>query len=305
MQTRSNRGRQCIVVAGLVLAFVGSSSARAPEQTDKLGDEEELTEPKRLKAWPQVTKRDVKFELKRLVLARTEEMGLQARAALIEIGVGAVPYLVPKLGRERNEDASARLESVLDELTNARHTRLLAEYFDDKSLVTRKWSLRRVAWFPDAGVRSAAENALVAASTRKRNLDSDEIFAAALCCASSGSFEGFDTVAKRAAKDWGKLGPAIHTAFAALRSAEGTKRVAKLLAATKRKTKVAGLRLIAACGEKESAKHLVLPFLDENDNSLRVAAINALRGIVDGDPPLNKLSVFEAIERANKWKARL
>jgi hypothetical protein len=81
--------------------------------------------------------------------------------------------------------------------------------------------------------------------------------------------------------------------------------VAKLLAATKRKTKVAGLRLIAACGEKESAKHLVLPFLDENDNSLRVAAINALRGIVDGDPPLNKLSVFEAIERANKWKARL
>ncbi len=36
-----------------------------------------------------------------------------------------------------------------------------------------------------------------------------------------------------------------------------------------------------------------------------VGAINALRGIIDGDPPLDKLPVFEAIERADKWKSRL
>jgi hypothetical protein len=50
---------------------------------------------------------------------------------------------------------------------------------------------------------------------------------------------------------------------------------------------------------------LVLPFLDTNDNTLRIAAINALRGIVDGEPPIERLAVFDAIEMAKTWKERL
>ena len=47
------------------------------------------------------------------------------------------------------------------------------------------------------------------------------------------------------------------------------------------------------------------PFLDETDNSIRIEAINALRGIVDGDQPIDKLSAFQAIEVANEWKGKL
>jgi hypothetical protein len=36
-----------------------------------------------------------------------------------------------------------------------------------------------------------------------------------------------------------------------------------------------------------------------------VVTINALRGIVDGDGPLEQLSSFEAIEMAKKWKSRI
>jgi hypothetical protein len=46
-------------------------------------------------------------------------------------------------------------------------------------------------------------------------------------------------------------------------------------------------------------------FLDDDDNQVRVAAINACRGIVDGAPPEEQLPVFEAIESAKKWKERV
>jgi len=54
----------------------------------------------------------------------------------------------------------------------------------------------------------------------------------------------------------------------------------------------------------EDAIAIVKPQLDNTDNSIRIAAINALRGIVDGDLPIANLPVFEAIELAKKWKTR-
>jgi hypothetical protein len=274
----------------------------APQDAPPVEAPEEI---KRLEEWPEVDKDTVKLDVERLRAARTEEMGDQADVALRTAGAGVVPYLLPKLGKEKDEEARERMIFVLDSVTGAPHTRLLAKSFKDRSVVVRKWSLRRVALFHDPELRKQAEAAYEAAKKRKRDLDEDEVFVAALCCASTGSFKGFEDITARAAKDWGDEGGAIHTALTALRSAEGTAAVAPLLAEPKRASKVAGLRLIAACGEAETAKALVAPFLDDNDNSLRVAAINALRGIVDGDPPLDKLSVFEAIERANKWKSRL
>lgn len=294
------------LLLALALSFALSpltaSGSAAPQDAPPAEAPEEV---KRLEEWPEVDKDTVKLDVERLRVARTEEMGDQADAALRSAGAGVVPFLLPKLGKEKDEDARERMIFVLDYVTGAPHTRLLAKSFKDRSVEVRKWSLRRVALFPDAGLRKAAEGAYDAAKKRKRDLDEDEVFAAALCCASTGSFRGFEDITARAAKDWGDEGGAIHTALTALRSAEGTAAVAPLLTDKKRANKVAGLRLIAACGEAETAKSLVAPFLDENDNSLRVAAINALRGIVDGDPPLDKLSVFEAIERANQWKARL
>ena len=54
-----------------------------------------------------------------------------------------------------------------------------------------------------------------------------------------------------------------------------------------------------------SATGSIRRFLDHEDNQLRVEAINALRGIVDGEPPFENLLVFDAIEPAGKWKERL
>lgn len=278
-------------------------SSQEAGQEPHEGDEAE--ELKKAEAWPEVDGAAVKAEVERLRKARTEEMGLEARAALIAFGPGAAPFLIDKLPHERDDEALARMRGVLDQVTDSRHTRLLGERFDDKAAEVRLWSLKRAALFPDPGLRAAAEKALQSAQGRKRKLDPAEVYAAALCCAAAGSFAGFEQLATAAEKDWGELRDELGTALGALRGAEATARVAPLLEESSRKRKLTGLRLLAACGEKKTAVPLVRPFLDDTDNSLRVGAINALRGIVDGDPPLKKLPVFEAIERASKWKARL
>ncbi len=279
----------------------------APSPADAERPEEGSEEgPRRLEAWPEAADRKaLKLEVSRLRKARTDEMGSQAHAALVAIGDAAGPELLKALDAERAEEALARIAGVLEEVTDARHTRLLAARFGDlRRADARAWCLRRVARFPDDGVREAAEAAFRAADGRERDRDLEEVWAAAACAASAGSALGFEALVADSAENWKEHGELTHLALARLRGPEATRRVAPLLEGD-RARKVTGLRLLAACGDAETAVPLVRPFLDETDNSLLVGSINALRGIVDGDPPLGKLSTFEAIERAGKWKARL
>ncbi len=306
----------CALTLGLFGSAAGSSAVALPANSpgplslqdsdpQEKKDSEAKDEIKRLEAWPEVDERLVKSEVERLRKSRVPEMGTQAAAALVEIGPGAAPGLLDKFGKEKDPEALERMREVLETITGAEHTRLLAQYFSHGDLGTRTWVLYRVAGFPDAGLREGAEKAFKAANARKRGRDDNEIFAAAVCAASTGSFDGFDLICADTESNWKEHGKLTHTALGALRGAEATSRVAPLLAEGSRKGKVAALRLLAACGDKATAAPLVRPILDSTDNTLRVAAINALRGIVDGDPPLDKLPVFEAIERANKWKSRL
>jgi len=284
--------------------------AQDDESTDDTSDTDEAKKPKHLEAWPEPTKdqaKTLKTELARLRKGSTPEMAAGGLEGIMALGDVAGPALLKALGKEKNEEARGRIAAALTEITGPLHTRLLAEKFTDRSDDVRLFALERAATFPDAGIRKAAEAAFKAASKRKgtKKEVKRELFLAALALTSSGSFDGLDELHRRALKHWGDSGHQIRAAIEALRGEEATKIIAKHLEAGDRKATVAALRLLAGCGNPESAKGLVAPFLDNTDNSIRVAAINALRGIVDGDEPLDKLPVFEAVERANKWKARL
>ena len=118
-----------------------------------------------------------------------------------------------------------------------------------------------------------------------------------------GSLLGLDHLAERARTGFAAHGARMRKALEAVRGPEATQVVAKGLAGA-REVKIAALNLLAGCGDA-SARALVKPHLDDSDNGVRIAAINALRGIVDGDPPLEQLPVFKAIELAKEWKARV
>lgn len=268
-------------------------------------------EPARLERWPAIADRArLETEIARLRKPRTPEMAELGRAGLVELGSGVVPELLALLPKEKDAQALRRIEGVLEELTGAAHTRLLAAEFGSREQAVRSWCLRRAARFPDAGLRAAAERALTAAEERARKPeagpDADgELYAAALCALSTGSLAGLQPVARRAQADWGKVGAEVRAAAEGARGAAATQALAPLLGDPATARKLTGLRLLGALGERESAPALVRPFLDSEDNSLRVGAINALRGIVDGEPPIEQLAVFDAIELAKRWKERL
>lgn len=301
------RAMHLALLAPLILI----GAARLPLQAAQEDGQEPEQELVRLTAWPELPKRQrkqVDTDIARLRKAHTPEMGEQARVALLQVGAAVVPRLLEKLGKEKDEDALERIDVVITALTGPAHTRLLAEEFSDKSQVVRTWALSRVAAFPDPGIREAAEGALDRAAKVKEpdKADSAEHLAAALAATSGGSSAGLKHLFERARKGWGKHGPAMRTALEGVRGEEATAVVFAQMRVkgSERLDTIAGLNMLAGCGDRAAAQQ-IKAFLSDTDNSIRIAAINALRGIVDGALPLDRLPVFKAIELAEEWRRRV
>ena len=319
----TSRLRSRLVDACLLAALAAPALAQDPPPPAPAGGRPPVENPQepapeaekkpgplvRLTAWPKpANKEALLVDVERLVKMRTEEMGVQAHDALVATGAGAVPFLLERYGKEKDVDVADRMHAVLVELTTAEHTRLLAREFEGKHGPARTFALWRVAAFPDAEVRPAAEAAWARLEKQGAKADPEELYAAALCCAATGSTRGLDALFSAAQNRWDKHGVEIRNALEGCRGPEATKLVLAKLdaadAAKDRKQKVAVLRLLAGAGEA-SATPRVRWFLDDDDNSVKIAAINALRGIVDRQGPLEQLSAFEAIETAKKWKSRV
>lgn len=284
----------------------GDSAKQDPgAKTD--GTKETPAPVERLKEWPKPADKDVVMnDIERVVKAHIPEMADGGRAGLLAAGAAAAPFVLDRYARERDEEARKRLFDILVTVTNETHTRLLAKQFGDKLVLARTFALWRAAAFPDPELKKDAEAAWARVSKQGDKADPDERYAAALCCASAGSTVGLEALwdATRTPKEWDKKHAEMRVALAGSRGKEATTFVlGKLGDAPDRKTKVAVLRMLAGCGERVASSR-VKPFLDDDDNQVRIAAINALRGMIDNDPPLDNLSSFEAIELAGKWKGR-
>ena len=290
---------------------IGRADARAG---DKDGGTVEAASAKKKKPkkdvvylteWPKpADKTVVVTDIERLCKARTPEMAISAREALEAAGAATVPFLLDRMGKERDDGAVKRLREVLITNTNAAHTRLLAHEFEDRSATTRTFALWRSAAFPDKEIRPAAEKSWARLAKLGDKADPEELYAAALCAASTGSIAGLEVLHTAAQKTWERRGGEIRAEIEGARGPEATKIEVGKLEGADQKQKVAVLRMLSGCGDS-SALPAIRRFLDDDDNQIRVGAINACRGIVDNDPPLEQLPVFEAIETAKKWKERM
>lgn len=262
----------------------------------------------RLTEWPKLeSKSKTTKEVSRLRKARTEEMASDAAAVLADMGAGTAPLLIKALAKEKDASARERIAGVLEQICGDAHTRLIAEEFEHDSVIVRAWALRQVASTPDQGVIERAEMAFerCAAIEDPDEAQRSEHLAAALCATSSGSTKALEALHETALSAWSSEGARIRRALESIRGPKASERFFTMArSGSDRKARIAALRLLAGCGEKERARDL-LPMLDDSDNTIRVATINALRGIVDGEPPLEKLATFTAIEMAVEWKKRL
>jgi hypothetical protein len=299
----------------LSLTLAPAHSAPAPQEPPP---KEQPAPVQRLEAWPALegeAAKSVATDVEKVRKAFTEEMAAQGREGLVRAGAGCAPMLITALSKEKDEAVRARLTSILDQVTGAEHTRLLGKEFGSKSRDVRLYALNRCALFPDPGLKAQAEAVLARLVKEGDKADADERYAAALCTTSTGSTAGLLAMHQAAAESWNKRGVQMRAALEGLRGPEATGILLGLLKDTDtpkpngpmlpkedRQRVVACLNLLAGCGDK-SALPKVRAFLDSNDNTVRVAAINAVLGIAQNKPPVADLSAFAAVELAKKLKS--
>ncbi len=270
----------------VVHAQGGDPLLRDPEKKGGKFDSSKVTY---LTAWPKPQKKEqITTDLDRVVKASIPEMAEGGHQGLVAEGTAAVPFVLERYGREKDDEVLARLKAVLMEITKPEQTRLLAQDFAHKDVLHRTFALWRCAAWPDAQIKPLAEAAWAKVVKQGEKADADERYAAALCTTASGSLAAFDAVFEIAQKSWAKKGGELRIALEAVRGPEPTKTLLGRLGG-ERKAKIAALKMLAGCGDK-SAVGPLKPLLDDTDNEIRVVTINALRGVVDGDSPLDQLS---------------
>jgi HEAT repeat protein len=286
---------------GRASAQAGDPLLKDPEKKTERFDPAKVTY---LTAWPKPQSKDqLVTDIERMVKATIPEMAEGGKQGVLAEGTAAVPFVLERYGKEKDEDVLQRLKTVLIEISKPEQTRLLAQDFDHRDVRHRTFALWRCAAFPDPSIKALSEAAWAKVQKQGEKADADERYAAALCATSSGSMQAFEVLFEYAQKGWAKRGVELRVALDAVRGAEASKVLLGKLGGD-RKARIAALKMLAGCGDK-SVVGTLKPLLEDPDNEVRVVTINALRGIVDGDGPLEQLSSFEAIEMAKKWKSRI
>jgi len=300
------------VLSNLMLcALLVPAGAAPPTSAEARRGSDDSAQVERLEAWPELADgAAAKREIARLRKAQTEEMGKDAAAQIRLEGAAYAPLLLDALGKERDADSRARITAALDSITVAAHTRLLALEWAHANEHVQAYALERVASFPDAGLVERARALYVALLARaedpkaKDKPDEEQLDRAAITALSTGALEGLPRCLALAERDWKRSGERLRTAAAGAKGpAADVLLEAALTGASSDNARVATLLILGVAGTNECVS-VVRQFLDSEANSVRVATINALRGIVDSAPPLENISVFMAIEEVKRWKER-
>ena len=280
------------IAGALALASVFAAAAAAQSPAPA------TSQPARATAWPKLEPRQQERigELMKVFTMRKEDLYEQSHEELVAFGAGAAPLLIQRL-TDFATNQNAQVRPVLDEITDASHATLIAKHARDQRVVVRHWVISRLASFADPSMAPVLKQGT-------KDKDADVQFEAALGLAGLGDLQAFDIVFDRCVADWGAVGKRVHAVLTPARGPAGTKWLVTRMAKAQFKEQVTCLKLLRALGTDE-AKPVVVPLLDSSDHTLKREAINVLRAIVDGQPPLETLSVFDAIEQAKEWKRRV
>jgi hypothetical protein len=248
-------------------------------------------------AWPTLPRAQAEraTQLFANLMANNAELRAAAEEELAAMGAGAAPLLMARLS-DHATNINPALLRVLERVTEPVHAPLLAREAASRKVALRRFALQRLAVFHSADLAPVFRAAV-------RDGDPHVVFAAQLGLAGLGDFEFMEAIFERCMKDWSAAAPLVAPALAGARGEPGTRWVLERIATGGVRAQIAGLRLLRALGVRQAAARIAA-FLDSEEHNVKKEAINALRAIVDGAPPLEELSVFDAIELAREWKKR-
>lgn len=264
------------------------------------------TQKKETPAWPKLDSTRA-TELGKVVaeLKRSSDPDEQAHYVdkVAEYGKSAIPLLYESLLRQKAmpvdemQEETKRVLLALERLPTKDDGPVLAVDCLHRHIYVRRFALRKCAEFAITEALPAAQKSL---------LDKDEAiqFEAALCVTALGSIDGFDILLKSSREQWPLVGTRIRKVTERARSEKATEKCLPGLGSKDWQEVCASLRLLAGWGTKDCARS-VGNHLGSTDHRIKEDAINALRGIMDNEPPLEKLSAFDLAEQARAWSKRI
>ncbi|MEZ5988583.1 MAG: hypothetical protein R3F30_05580 [Planctomycetota bacterium] len=285
----------------LLLCTLPALAARAPAQDGGEPESRPATRPavEEPADWPklQYAKKEAALGYIAKLASAKQDVADKARDALAAYGPGVCPVLLAAYHERAKPGTLEALRGLLDELATKEWGPVLEREHNDKNVLLTRYIVARLDGFHDA--RYADYFRKVAALG-----DEEASLTASYALAAIGDAAALDFLIERARKDWNGEKARILAALPALKSDEVTDRLCGFLEARTTAEKLVGLRLLNAAGTKKATSK-VAGFLNDESNILRVEAVNALRGIVDGKAPYDQLPVFKSIEVVKEWKRRL
>lgn len=229
--------------------------------------------------------------------ARNAKTVAASRKQLLRYGAGVCPILLKALHPSRSPAIRAQLRSILDELAGPDHADALALAYDPRNEPRSLYLVERLRSFKLGKLRPFFVKA-----TKHRSMKVSHL--AWLARAELGDLDSLPYLLGLAKENWKDRARDIVEVLPALKGEKATTWLVGRVREKELKTKLAALRLLWGAGTLGCVP-VVSVFLDSREYVLRIGAVNALRGIVDGEMPYKHLSVFDAIDEVKKWKRRV
>lgn len=284
---------------GTLLVFAPTAAAQDPP-------------PNQLEAWPDLAAKEktrVNGLIRRFEAVTdkdgAEEDVAEAADALVAYGPAIVPVLLRRLALPRqSKPAIERALDALDRIVRPEHANLVAKSCDEKVEATRRWAMRWLALHVEERWRELLQGFATPPEDAKPTPDPEMVFLANLALAALADTKALGRVMEVCDNEWLERGALVGRVLPTARSPAMARWVIQQMRPDDERSRVTGLRMLRSLAPKEYAGAAAV-YLDASEHSVKKEAINALRAIVDGAPPLEDLSVFSAIEQAKAWKGRV
>ena len=251
--------------------------------------------------WPKLTKSEEQTAKKRgfeRLGADEPEERAAADQCLVDLGAGVATLCIRQLRLSTLEHEDV-INRVLDVVVAPEYLPLVVEVSDDTKAPVRRFAARWLA----RQVDPQATTVLRARAADKEKDDATR-FSARLGLLALGDATHLDALLTELGEDWNAHADEVRATLTPARGDAAAEPVLAKLRNSDELTTIAALRMLRYAAPPSAAPFLAV-HLDASKHAVKKAAINALRVSVDGDEPLEKLSVFQAIDAAKKWQERL
>ncbi|MFY9344071.1 MAG: hypothetical protein WAT39_16395 [Planctomycetota bacterium] len=219
----------------------------------------------------------------------------EAKRGLLQLGAGAAPILIQQVS-DRVDSINASLFGVLDEMLDRSHAALMAREAKRPVVELRRYLVHRLCRFGDAEMAPLFE------ATRK-DKDEQTAFYCELGLLAQKRADALTPVLVYCKAHWSEIAGLVAEVLPAARCPGSGTLVFEAIAKANAADQMNGLRLLRYLMAKEQGM-LLRRYLEANDHPVKREAVNAAR-VLHGEPPIDNLSVFQAIEHAKTWLQKL